>query len=325
VPVPQRTPTPPPSSYDVGPRPDLAPERLSFTQLDQLIGCSLAWVLEKKVRLRVAEAEQVPAGNRMIGSFTHKVVEELYHDLRQVHRAVPEPAEIDAKIDALLPRMASELLLPGAQSRLKHLRTVVQETVLKFFATLSRAGIVIQQMEQDFEKPLALEVDGAEVAVPVTGKADVVGVDAEGRRVVVDLKWTSREKYRLDEVRAGRAVQLALYQWALGDGAEPDGPAAYYLLKQGTFASTHEAFGNPLEAARTPGQLWQQTVRAASFSVTEVVGGRITAGPRLEQELAAAGEPAGEALAEAGGRLYGKPPCRFCRFDTLCGLKGDFS
>jgi hypothetical protein len=149
--------------------------------------------------------------------------------------------------------------------------------------------------------------------------------------VVVDLKWTGRDKYRLDEVREGRAVQLALYQWALDDGADPDGPAdpdrpaAYYLLKQGTFASTHEAFGNPLQAARTPGQLWQQTVRAASFSVTEVVNGRISAGPRLDQELAAAGEPAGAALAEAAGRLYGKPPCRFCKFDTLCGLKGDFS
>lgn len=327
VPVPERGTAAPASSFHVGPRPDLAPEKLSFTQLTSLIGCTLGWVLDKKVRLRVAEADEVPTGNRMIGTFTHKVVEELHRDLHAVHQAVPEPQQIDAKIDELLPRMASELLLPGQQSRLKHLRTVVQETVLRFFRTLSKAGIVIQEMEQEFAKELAVAVNDAEVSIPINGKADVVGIDTEGRRVVVDLKWSNRDKYRVAEVREGKAVQLALYQWALNDdGAGPDdAPAAYYLLKQGTFASTHEAFGNPLEAAQPPGQLWQQTVRAASFSVTEVVNGRITAGPRVDTELVAAGQPGGEELARAEGRLYGKPPCNFCNFTTLCGLKGDFS
>ncbi|MCG2620890.1 PD-(D/E)XK nuclease family protein [Arthrobacter sp. I2-34] len=325
VPVPARAAAAPPSSFELGPRHDLAPDTLSFTQLSTLVGCALAWVLEKKVRLRVAEADEVPTGNRMIGTFTHKVVEELHHDLAAVHRAVPEPGEIDAKIDALLPRMASELLLPGAQSRLKHLRAVVQETVLKFFRTLSRAGVVIQEMEQDFDKPLVLDIDGAAMTVPVNGKADVVGIDTDGRRVVVDLKWSNRDSYRIREVREGRAAQLALYQWALDDGGGLDAPTAYYLLKQGTFASTHAAFGNPLEAAQTPDELWQKTVRAASFSVAEVVNGRIAAGPRRDAELEAAGQPSGEQLAEQAGRFHAKPPCNFCKFDTLCGLKGDFS
>ncbi|MFD1210632.1 PD-(D/E)XK nuclease family protein [Arthrobacter sp. GCM10027362] len=326
VPVEARETAPPPSSFDLGPRPDLVPETLSFSQLSTLVGCALAWVLEKKVKLRVAEADEVPTGNRMIGTFTHKVVEELHQDLAKALQAVPSTGQIDAKIDQLLPRMASELLLPGQQSRLKHLRAVVQETVLKFFKTLSRAGVLIQEMERSFERPLVLDVDGTEVTIPVDGKADVVGMDAEGRRVVVDLKWTNAASYRVKEVREGQAVQLALYQWALDDGgAGPEAPTAYYLLKQGTFASTHEVFGNPLEAAQPPAQLWQKTVAAASFSVTEVVNGRVTAGPRLDAERAAAGGPAGEELAEAGGRLYGKPPCNFCNFATLCGLKGDFS
>ena len=326
VPVQERKTEIPPSSFELGPRADLAPERLSFTQLSKLIGCSLAWVLDKKVRLRVSKADDVPTGNRMIGTFVHKVVEELHHDLAQVRQAVPTEAQMNAKIDELLPRMASELLLPGQQSRLKHLRTVVRESVLKFFATLSKAGIVIQAMEQDFEKPLAVDVDGESVDIPVGGKADVVGIDADGRRVVVDLKWSNKDKYRLDEVRDGEAVQLALYQWALNDeNPSSDAPTAYYLLKQGAFASADAAFGNPLVAAQSSEQLWERTVRAVSFTVSEVVNGRVAAGPRRDSELAAAGEPAGELLAETEGRLYGKPLCKFCNFATLCGLKGDFS
>lgn len=315
----------PPSSFALPASPHFLPETLSFSQLGNLIGCTLAWVLEKKTRLRSSDAERVPAGNAMIGTLTHKVVEELHHELVARHEAVPSREHIGTTFDRLVPLLASELLLPGRASELGHLRSVVEGTVLKFFTTLSKAGVVIQSMEQSFTRELRLSVDGEEQVVQVNGSADVVGIDAEGRRVVIDLKWNNSDKYKRAEVREGKALQLALYQWALAEDSGTEAPTAYYMLKQGTFASTDPAFGNPIESLQDRATLWRKAVRAAEFSVSEVVSGRLTAGPLADEERTRAGGPSSEELADMEERLHGKPPCNFCSFVRLCGLKGDFS
>lgn len=324
-PVPLRTVNTPATAFDVGSRPDFAPASLSFTQLGNLLGCSLAWVLDRKAKIHPADADSAPSGNTMIGTFVHKLVEELHGDLTSQNRAVPTPEEIEAKFQALLPHLASELLLPGHGARLKNLRTIVLGSVMKFFATVSTAGITIQSMEHPFEKDLDLTVGGAVLSAPVKGSVDVVGIDDSGRRVVIDLKWSNKEKYRVAEVREGMALQLALYRWALEEEDAQVAPAAYYLLKQGTFASTNPAFGHQLLSEQEPEILWGTAVKAAEFSVDEVINGRISAGPLIEAERVALGGASGEDLAAEAGRFYGKPPCRFCSFSRLCGLKGDFS
>lgn len=318
--------TPPSREFTLEPRTDLAPDALSFSQLGNLLGCSLAWVLDKKMRLRPADADSAPTGNTMIGIFAHKLVEEVHADLSAKRRAVPTPEEIDQKIDELLPHLASELLLPGQSARLKNLRATLSANVMKFFTWVSAAGITIQQMEKPFEKTLHLTVDGEPMSVPVKGAIDVAGIDSEGRPAVLDLKWSNRDKYRLEEVREGKALQLALYQWALAEDGESEGPAAaYYLLKQGTFASTYPGFGGSAAPVEGPGALWGKAVKAATFSVSEVVHGRIAATPLVDAARAESGGETAEALAAADGRFYGKPPCRFCHFSRLCGLAGDFS
>ncbi|MBJ2119417.1 PD-(D/E)XK nuclease family protein [Arthrobacter sp. MSA 4-2] len=325
VPVPRRPITAPPASFGVGRRPDFLPVSLSFSQLGNLLGCSLAWVLDKKAKIRPADAESAPSGNKMIGTFVHKLVEELQHDLSSAHRAVPTPEEIEAKLEALLPHFASEFLLPGNSARLKNIRTIVLDSVMKFFSTLSAAGISIESVEHPFEKDLDLMVGGEPVTLPVKGSVDVVGIDDAGRPVVIDLKWSNRDKYRVSEVREGKALQLALYQWSLQEEGAQAAPAAYYLLKQGTFASTNPAFGNQLISEQDPETLWNKAVKAAEFSVEEVLNGRVTADPLVEAGRVAEGGPSGEELAAAAGRFYAKPPCTFCNFSRLCGLKGDFS
>lgn len=325
APVSPRPVATPATTFDVGVRPDLAPESLSFSQLGNLLGCSLAWVLERKANIRPADADSAPSGNTMIGTFVHKLVEDLHEDLALEQRVVPTPEEIDAKLQALVPHLASELLLPGQGARFKNLRTIILDSVMTFFATVSAAGVTIQSMEQGFEKDLALTVTGAPVTVPVKGLVDVAGIDDAGRRVVIDLKWSNKDKYRVSEVREGRALQLALYQWALEEEGTPTAPAAYYLLKQGTFASTNPAFGNQLVSHQDPEALWGTAAKAAEFSIEEVVNGRITANPLAEAERVALGGLSDEDIAAAAGRYYGKPPCTFCNFSRLCGLKGDFS
>ncbi|GHG49406.1 hypothetical protein GCM10012320_17460 [Sinomonas cellulolyticus] len=318
---------------EVGANAAMAPESLSFTQLEVLLGCSMRWALERKGRLRVPDAADIPEGARMIGSLAHMVVEVLHGRLRAEHRAVPEDHEVAGVLEQLLPEMASELLLPGQKARRLTVVAAIAEAAHGFFRGLERAGVVLQDVEKPFVKELQLVTESGVLAIPVQGAADAVGVDTEGRTVVVDLKWYSGAKFLRQRIQDGRALQLALYQWALHDGAEapPDDPTAYYLLKQHAFASAHEHFGARIPRAEGPDQLWRRAVRSAETTLEQVLAGRVTATKPVEDAFAAAAEAAGgspgtiEEVETLEGRLYVEPGCRFCQFGALCGLKGDYS
>ncbi|MHA7223103.1 PD-(D/E)XK nuclease family protein [Arthrobacter sp. RHLT1-20] len=316
-----------PASHELGPRPAFMPDKLSYSQLSNLIGCSLKWVLEKKGRIKVGAAQSVPTGNTMIGTLVHRVVEELFGELHAANRAVPTPAEVQAKLDELVPHYASELLLPGRGSKLAGLRPVVEHSVIKLFKTLQTQGVYIRATEHKFDKPASFNVNGAQTEVQVSGSIDILAADQQTEPVVIDLKWTNRSKYRREEITEGNAMQLALYHWALDDGPDPmstvaeDAAMSYYMLKQGEFASTSTLFGPALASPASSRGTWQRSVRAAEFSISEVVSGRVLAAGR--QEMGSSDEQRDTATAD--GRLYQKPPCNFCDFSALCGLKGDLS
>jgi ATP-dependent helicase/nuclease subunit B len=327
TPVQPSPPEPIPAAHELGPRPAFLPDKLSFTQLSTLIGCSMKWVLEKKGRLKVGDAQSVPTGNAMIGTLVHKVVEELFAELYAANRAVPEPAEVQAKLDQLVPHYASELLLPGRGSKLAGLRPVIENSVVKLFQTLQTQGVYIRATEHKFDKPALFNVNGAQIEVQVSGSIDVLAADQQSDPVVIDLKWTNRPKYRREEITTGDAMQLALYHWGLDNGPDPmstvaeDAPMSYYMLKQGEFASTSKLFGPALASPASSRTTWLRSVRAAEFSISEVVGGRVLAAGR--QELGSLDEQ--RETATADGRLYQKPSCNFCDFSVLCGLKEDLS
>lgn len=318
-----RTVEAPSAVHSAGAKPEFIPPTVSYTQLSTLIGCSMKWVLAKQARLKVADAQSVPTGNSMIGTLVHRIVEELFTELHTENLAVPTAEQVVTTLHALVPNYASELLLPGKGSKLAGLEPVIVKSVITLFSTLQKAGIAIHAMEQKIAKSLVVSVNGESKTIPMTGSIDLVASDPAGRPVVVDLKWTNHSRYKYEEVAEGQAMQLVLYQWALADmkSTEPDGAAAYYLLKQGEFASASPLFGPSLTATQTGAETWRKSVRAAEFSLSEVANGRFAAAGR--DDFIAVHEP--ERAAAAGDRLYQKAQCSFCDFSVLCGLKGDLS
>lgn len=325
VAAPQLSPTPPAAIYDVGANSSLRPDQLSFSQLTKLLGCSFAWVLEKKSNVHSTDAALIPADNTLLGIFSHRVVEVLHHQLRAENRAIPERDEIHRCIRTVLPQYAAELLLLGQQRRCEAIVGILVESVHTFFRQLSKGGVTLQEVDQAFEKDLELVGSHSEYRVSVRGRADAVGIDGDGRQVVIDLKWSNNAKYRREEVADGTALQLALYQWALNEGADTiNDPSAYYMLKQGSYVSADSHFGSPLPRAVQPTALWDSAKKALEFSIDEVVNGRITA-TQVADDNRAEGEPSRESAWRDRGLHYIKPPCRFCELGVLCGLKGDFS
>ncbi|GAB3273577.1 PD-(D/E)XK nuclease family protein [Sinomonas notoginsengisoli] len=327
-----RRPEAPDAVQEVGANTALAPESLSYSQLEVLLGCSMRWALERKGGLRVPDAADIPTGGRMIGTFAHRVIEALHGTLRAEYRAVPKDEEITAVIEDLLPQFASELLLPGQKARRLTVVHAITEAARVFFRGLEKAGVALQEVEKPIVKDLQLVVGDGVLTVPVRGSADAVGIDEQGRTVVVDLKWYNSAKYVREKIKDGTALQLALYQWALHeDEIPPDEPTAYFLLKQHAFASAHEHFGMKIPRREGPEELWGRAIRSAEFTVDQVLAGRVTATKPVEDAFAAAAEASGgepatiEELETASGRLYVQPGCRFCHFGALCGLRGDYS
>ncbi|MGP0223589.1 PD-(D/E)XK nuclease family protein [Paenarthrobacter sp. NCHU4564] len=323
--APELSPTPPAAIYDVGANPSLKPDQLSFSQLAKLLGCSFAWVMERKSNLQSTNAAAIPTDNTLLGTFAHKVVEILHSQLRDTDRAIPDDAEIQRCINSLMPQYAAELLLPGHQRRREAIAEILVESVRTFFRQLSKGGITLQGVELGFEKDLELVGSQGEYRLAVSGSADAVGLDSEGRTVVIDLKWSNKEKYRREEIASGTALQLALYQWALHEGPDTvDDPTAYYMLKQGSFISADSLFGPSIQRAVQPNALWDSAKKAVEFSIDEVAQGRITA-TQVADDKRSEGEPSRERAWQDNGLHHIKPPCRFCELGVLCGLKGDFS
>ena len=97
--------------------------------------------------------------------------------------------------DALVPQLASELDLPGRRAERADVRDRAVRSLGELFTGTARAGLRITGTETRFSVPLTLPLAGGERTVEFVGSRDVDAVDAEGRRIVLDLKW-SRSRTR---------------------------------------------------------------------------------------------------------------------------------
>lgn len=321
----------------------LLPERLSFSQVENLLGCHQKWTYRSALGIRPAAVATVATGNRMIGSLVHAVVQELVEERERTGAApVPDPARIRGALDRLLPRHASELLLPGRETELARLRERVTRSLSALFARMAAAGLVVTGTEERFDRTLMLPLAVGPRDVKVTGFRDIDAEGPDGRATVIDLKWTvDRGRYAraYDE---GEAVQLAMYAWSrepYGSAIVPAPPAAhvgYFLLEQGEFvASDPELDPSGREEpdvrdvlARTAAELTTALDEIASGTVTAVSGEvrREHALPihpdRKSLESATA---ATKAAARDRGGLWIDAACGYCDFSLLCGLRGDHS
>lgn len=315
----------------------LLPVRLSYSQIDRLLNDPLAWTLGRGLRLSTGYGVQVPTGNRMIGTLVHAVVEHLVRDGAVAEKATPTPDAIHAAFDRFVPRFASELLLPGQRTRLNALRTTTIGSLTRLFTALTDRGIQITDAEASFTAPLTLTVSGEQRDIELTGFRDLDGEFLDGRRAVVDLKWTRSPKRYRTSVDDGEAVQLSVYGRVLGASAE-DGPplTAYYMLKQGVFISSDRDLDLESTASGDPAHLWPRIQRSAEHALGRIAAGHfdaLGADAYLETGTTVGAEkkPYKEAIdliradAEADGRLYVTSHQGYSDFTLIYGLTGDYS
>lgn len=324
----------------------LLPERLSFTQIEQLLSDPLSWTLERALGIKRGFSFDVPTGNRMIGTFVHAIVEELVGRGAPTDGAVPSPQVIAETFDRFVPRFASELLLPGQKARLGTIRSKVLASLASLFTTVQECGITLTRAEAAFTHAWELTVSGGPWTVALGGMRDLEGAIDAGRPVIIDLKWANSGKRYRTMVDDGEAVQLSVYSHTAEGSGDGNPLTAYFLLKQGRFVSTDSALDPDFTGGSgetddsganlggDPTGLWPRIEASVEDALTKIATGRFESlsadvyadfGIRPGEkntELNKAIKSIKDEITEEG-RLFIDKPQTFSAFNLIYGIAGD--
>lgn len=276
----------------------------SATSFEAGLGCHLMWALKHVARLRPGRVRSIPDASRLLGNVAHALAHEIF-----VPGEPPTPGEADARarelLDGMIDGIAAPLRLPELAAQLADARERLPAAMAELARTLVSNGLTVEASE--------LQVSAMfEDALAVRGAVDLVARDRSGHHVIIDLKWTRSPKRRLDELKAGRAVQLATY----GAMVAGDAPyrAGYFLLNQRQFATLADGglIGRAVEAQRgfrdtwaAVGESWRRLGEVAE------TGGLVACGVEGFDEHLPGDLP-----------IVLEAECRWCDYQTLCRVRG---
>jgi CRISPR/Cas system-associated exonuclease Cas4 (RecB family) len=268
-----------------------------------MIECPLAWALNYGAHVRPGVLNVLPDDANLIGILAHGVVERLFE---QNKSWLPEEASSAASdmFDSLALQNAAPLLRPGYAVEYERAKARVSDSIRLLVQMIADAGLRVREVEEEVVVPFAPGQDFG-------GYLDLVLEDEKGRSVILDLKWSSRDKYRREEVQEGRALQLAAYTWLEEQAGRTSLGAGYFMLRQQSLLFTDS---HPFSAAHhVPGsdlkQTWA-TVRAAYDHRMQ----------QLEHgDVLVRGVPAGTGETDVDPMPQVEPGCRFCDYSSLCG------
>jgi len=282
------------------------PSSLSFSQMSTLIGCPAKWALQYHAGLSAMDSLSLPTGNTMIGSLCHKIVEDLYLS-PDTWTAESVRDKASEQFDIRVPQMAAELLEPGRELERERYRFSVRDAVAALVSAIEKSGLRVTKTEG--------KVEGKDLGgIPFRGYIDLLLEDDEGNTFVIDLKWSGSTKYKKEEVKQGKALQLASYAWMLGKSDSDWAPGAYFMLAQGEVLTDDARFNTTsvIESPLSAKEVWSLGSKTWTDLFKQMTTGEIEVSGLIEEkELQAAREEA--------DLMYSSPPCHFCDFGKLCG------
>jgi hypothetical protein len=237
----------------------------------------------------------------MVGTLAHRIAAEILHP-----GAPPDPEAVRSRtrelLEDFLPKIAAPLLAPGSARDLAEIRRIVPEALAEIARLLGEQRLEIVGVEAPYEV-----ADALRPGVGIAGVIDLV-VQDRGRKAVVDLKWQRSDKRRREEIRDGRAIQLALYHALVADAKKP-ATAGYFLLRQRQLLMPEADVIGTLTGL--PGKPLDDTWRDIGDSTRQLAS-------ELEQ---------GNVRATGHLKSQERPPlplsvpvtCAYCDYQALCG------
>ncbi len=176
----------------------------SYSSLDMFVKHPYQWVLKYKARLEEGALAALPAGNLLKGKLAHRLVEIFFSENdgweklgeKQIRRW------LKTHIPVLLEQEGAVLLGPGQSMEREAFALTAGNALVALVQSLKQAGV----------KSVAIEsrVSGRFVGGKLSGYIDMLLADAQGREIVLDLKWGGY-KYRMADLKNNAQLQLAVY------------------------------------------------------------------------------------------------------------------
>ncbi|WP_042458979.1 PD-(D/E)XK nuclease family protein [Neobacillus dielmonensis] len=285
----------------------------SATSFESLIGCPLKWTFRYAANIQPGNVLSLPNESRMLGNLGHAILENLIMEKSSWGR---EEVKIRAGelFDELSPLMAAPLLELQNSITRNETRFKLQNSLQQFFTVLDHAGIQISHTELELRKSWKDGVD-------FKGRLDLVGETGSGNKILFDAKWSKwprSYKERLETL----SVQLTLYHWLLTDHEEEELPVAYFMLRSGDFFSLpHDDFPSDYHV-EGPSLLESHAVlrKAVEDVWAQLQTGTIIA-PGIPETEQNKDMYSGQGQSFEPFASVIDPPCTFCEYHNLCGLR----
>ncbi|RJR55296.1 MAG: PD-(D/E)XK nuclease family protein [Desulfobacteraceae bacterium] len=287
----------------------------SASSLFKLIQCPLSWVFQYIAKLYPGDLLALPGVSQILGTLSHFIIETMVSESSKWN---PDEAERRALqlYDEYVPKIAAVLDHPGRElEKLRH-RQQVGQAVKRLFSLIEAANLQIVGYEVKKERSF---IEGK----VLEGRIDLILASSEGESIVLDLKWAKKARYKGEELREGKALQLATYGWLL-EGEEGRFPAGgYYMLAQGELlVSSCPLFPDPnvihdvnLE------DVWQRSLNAYRHRLKQLQNGLALA-EGIEDFAESESPTEKQEIAEVEDSLELGARCEWCAFLNLCGARG---
>lgn len=277
----------------------------SFTSMERLLACPLSWTFEYPGNVRPGALQALPGIDRLTGDFAHAVIANLFAEKTQwaIDDAKTRVLEV---IDELLPKLAAPLLLPENAVQLRKTKQSLVDAIAHLITILEDKQLQVECCEVNLKAPLGDHSFG--------GSVDLLLKNAEGRKVVLDLKWSKFPNTFRRKIVEGNALQLASYSWLI-NCTEEDGhgyaPAGFYLLRQGRLFSDSSVLAqDPISVGRSLQETWShaQELHRKHFKAT------------CDGQVVATGFGPTDSAAYLQ-KPFIEPPCGICNYAHFCGVK----
>jgi len=269
----------------------------SPSSVQKLCECPLSYVFHYGAYLRGAsESAELASGPLLWGNIAHDIIEQYLNSCNNNWPSIDTAAEsLGAYFDTYTNREASALYLPGREGERAKMRRQIVQAGTTLVKLLKEQEFVFE----DSEKDMAAAVPWGELK----GRCDLLLKKKEGKEfsAVIDIKW-SRKSGRRDELKNGKAVQLAAYAKLVGGASVP---TAYCIVNDGVLLSVHpDVFPSP-ESIEGPSEeeVWNNYESMVLSYKNDVATGKIALYPEpfKKDEL--------------------QKPCCYCDYKLFCRVE----